>query len=237
MGIDFDHVIAANEHGFYCIPSEFRPRELPSTLLRGEVYEPATLGFLCRHVGKGDIVTGGAFIGDFLPALRRAMAASARIHTFEPAPASHAAARETIRLNGLRNIALAPVAVGAEPGTLPLQVTRRGGAPVAAGVAINPDLPLDDERVIPVEVKTLDSLVPATRKVTILHLDVEGFEEPALRGAARIIGQNRPLVVLEAGKPWKQRLFQAVLQDIAPDAGYRFCGEIERNAIYRAEAG
>ncbi len=237
MAIDFDHVISANEHGFYCVPAEFAGRELPTVLARGEVYEPATLNFLCRHVGKGDIVTGGAFVGDFFPALRRAMAASARIHSFEPTPISHAAALETIRLNGLKNIALAPVAVGDKPGTLPLQVARKSGAHVAAGVAINPDLSLDDDRVIPVEVATLDSLVAKTRKVTVLHLDVEGFEEPALRGAARILTDNAPLVVLEAGKPWKQRLFQAALQEIAPDAGYRFCGEIERNAIYRAERG
>jgi len=186
-------------------------------------------------VGKGDIVTGGAFVGDFFPALRRAMAASACIHSFEPTPISHAAALETIRLNRLKNIALAPVAVGDKPGTLPLQVARKSGAHVAAGVAINPELSLDDDRVIPVEVVTLDSLVPKTRKVTVLHLDVEGFEEPALRGAARILSDNAPLVVLEAGKPWKQRLFQTVLQEIAPKARYNFCGEIERNAIYRAE--
>ncbi len=235
MAIDFEHVISANEYGFYCVPAEYGGRELPKVLARGAVYEPATLSFLCRHVGKGDIVTGGAFVGDFFPALRRAMAPSAKIHSFEPAPLSHAAASETIRLNGLRNVVLSPVAVGEKPDTLPLQLTRKSGAAVAAGVALKPGLGLDDERVVPVEVVTLDSLVASSRKVTLVHLDVEGFEEPALRGAARILTDNAPIVVLEAGKPWKQRRFQAVLDALAPRARYRFCGEIERNAIFRPD--
>ncbi len=235
MSVDFEHAVAANEYGFYCIPTAYLHREMPALLNSGGVYEPDTLKFLRRQLGTGDIATGGAFIGDFFPALSSALAPTARLFSFEPSPLSFDAATETVRLNGLKNIHLSPVAVGAEKGTLPLRIARKDGTIVAAGETLSPDLAMDDSRVIPVEVTTLDTLVPKSRKVSVLHLDVEGFEEQALRGGTRLINDHAPLVMLEAGKPWKWRHFTQVLAEIAPKSGYRFSGEIERNAIFRPD--
>ncbi|MEI9932835.1 MAG: FkbM family methyltransferase [Rhizomicrobium sp.] len=49
------------------------------------------------------------------------------------------------------------------------------------------------------EVRTLavDDIVPADRKVTIIQLDVEGWEEHALKGALGTIRRNLPLLILE----------------------------------------
>ncbi len=44
---------------------------------------------------------------------------------------------------------------------------------------------------------TIDSIVPRTSTVSILHLDLEGFEEFALLGAIETIERCRPLLILE----------------------------------------
>lgn len=230
----FDHSILANEYGFYCVPNEYKHRNIVQLIKSGEVYEPATLNFMRRHIGDGDIITGGAFIGDFFPALHEAMAPDALMHSFEPNPMSFEAAQETIRLNHLEQIQFQPVAVGEKADKLVLQIARASGKKIAAGERIVANMSLDDERGIEVDVVTLDSIVPEGRPVSILHLDVEGFEMPALRGATRILTESAPLVILEVGKPWKLKACLKLLDDLAPDAAYQHMGTIENNAIFRA---
>ena len=236
-GVDFDHMLVSNRHGMYCLPTDFADREIGQLLVRGRVYEPEMLHFLCARAGTGDMVTGGAFIGDFLPALSQAIAPDARIHTFEPHPVSFAAAQVTLRLNRCRNVALHPVAVGERASMLPLQVARAGGeVQIAAGSRIV-EAPRPHEETIDVPVMTIDSLVPARRKVGLLHLDVEGFEAQALAGAQRVIGDDHPLVVLEADRQTIRLSHLEMLQTIAPDAQYRIAGVIEKNTIFVPVAG
>ena len=95
--MDFKHRTFVNEYGFYCVPDEYAKREIPTILAKGKVYEPNTLKLMRRHIGDGDIVTGGAFIGDFFPALSSALRPGARLISFEPNPLSFAAAQATIK--------------------------------------------------------------------------------------------------------------------------------------------
>ncbi|MFZ7090967.1 FkbM family methyltransferase [Primorskyibacter sp. 2E233] len=231
--MDFEHRICVNEYGFYCVPNEYSKREIPQILTRGEVYEPGTLRLMRRRVGSGDIVTGGAFIGDFFPALSAALAPEARLISFEPNPLSFAAAQRTIALNKLTNIELSPVAVGAEAAKLHLQLSRVGGSATAARAKIVETA--DDGETIEVDVVPLDTLVAKGRKVSILHLDVEGHEKEALLGARRVIEENRPMIVLEAERPWQRNMYLEFLGDNFGDQGYRFCGGMERNAFYLAD--
>lgn len=231
-----DHVVAVNEYGFLCLPTEYLHRDIAQTLNAGQVYEAETLRFLRRFVGKGDVITGGAFVGDFLPALAEVTAPKARIYSFEPVPTSFAAAEETIRLNGLRDVKISPVAVGAEPGYGEMLIARPGGKKIAAGERIiTPEDITEKHETLRVPIETLDAMLPKSRKVSLVHLDVEGHETPALYGAARILNDSKPLVVLESGKDWRCRKHERVLNEIAPKAGYRWAGRIEGNAVFRPE--
>lgn len=232
--MDFDHQISVNEYGFYCVPEAYARREIPRILARGAVYEPATLRLLRARARGGDIVTGGAFIGDFLPALSAAMAPGCRVVSFEPNPLSAEAARRTIALNGLENVDLHPVAVGEAPDQLMLQLTREGGSAAAARAKIVTDPEAGET--LPVPVVPLDSLVAPERRVSVLHLDVEGHEKPALNGAQRLLCEARPLVVLEAERPWQRQMYADLLAALAPGAGYRLAGAMERNAFYLPQA-
>ncbi len=228
---EFDHHIAANEYGFYCIPKDYAAREVPTLLRQGKVYEPDTLKFMARHIGTGDIVTGGAFVGDFFPAMCQALQSHAQLHSFEPNPKSYAAAQHTIQLNNLTNAVLSPVAVGETSGILPLQISRGSGSQAMAARAKIVD-DAQGENTIDVTVTTLDDLVPDNRKVSILQLDIEGFELQAILGARRMIANSKPIIILEAARPRIQRLYLRTLRNHFPELNYRAAGVIERNAIF-----
>ncbi|MDF1854923.1 FkbM family methyltransferase [Pseudooceanicola sp.] len=226
----FDHMIASNQYGFYCIPQAYAKRKVPTVLRQGQVYEPDTLALMRRKSGLGDVIAGGGFIGDFFPALSEALAATAVLHSFEPNPLSHEAACHTIGLNRLENVCLHPVAVGESPGTLPLLVSRGANNAMAARAKIVADR-IEGET-IDVPVTTLDNLIGKDRAVSILQLDIEGHELPAVLGAKRIISRNRPMIILEAARRHRQKFYERALNQHFPDIGYRMAGVIERNCIF-----
>lgn len=227
------HLLASNRYGSYCIPTAFRRREVPKLLRAGKVYEEETLSFLRRHVGTGDVITGGAFVGDFFPALHEVLGKTARLHSFEPFPDSFDACAMTMALNNLTKVTLHRCAVGHERGVAPLAVSRgKNDASLAAGMRIMTDgettLNTIDVPIVPI-----DDLVPKSRKVSILHLDVERLEVDALRGASRILAACKPIVVLEGSKPYNVRTYLNTLTELAPEAGYVHAGRLDHNSVYR----
>ena len=74
-------VIAENAHGFYCVPRAAVQRPAARKIINGEVWEPETIDFVVRHCVDRSVVHAGAFFGDFLPAVSRALArASSWVH-------------------------------------------------------------------------------------------------------------------------------------------------------------
>jgi len=226
----FEFVIARNPHGQFCIPKQYMHRPVPKMLVRGEIYEPETQEFLAGLAASGDVVCGGAFVGDFLPRLDRAVQSGGRIHTFEPNPISFAAAQHTITLNGLKNCILHQCGIGSTSGVLNLQVAKPNGKAMAARARIVAEKA--EGLTIEVPIETLDSLVPSDRTVSAIQLDIEGHEEEAIRGACRIIEENSPVIIFEAEKPQQQQLYSELLEALFPAAGYSLDRIMERNSVF-----
>lgn len=227
---EFDAFTCANEYGLYCVPRSFGAREVPKVLSAGDVYEPKTLAFLRRAARGGDIVSGGAFIGDFFPALSEALGKDALLHSFEPNPISFAAALRTIGLNNLKNVMMGQVAVGEKAAMLPLQVSRGAKTAMAARARLVQNA--DADNTIEVPVVTLDQMIPVDREVKVVHLDIEGHEMQAIIGAKALIRRCQPIIVLEAAKSHRRKSYARALEKLCPEAGYQLGGVLERNAIY-----
>ncbi len=223
---------AVNEYGFYCIPWALRKREVSRVLLNGGVNEPRTLHLIRRMVGTGDVISGGAFVGDFLPPIAGALAEGAQVHSFEPNPQAFKAALRTIGLNKLVNVNLHPVAVGAHDAVMPLQVSRRNGKPLG-GMSRLVDSTASG-LTVDVPVRRLDDVVTPDRAVSVIQLDVEGFEWPALLGAQRIVTEHRPVLIAETLSSSDQTVTEDRLADAFPGLGYTLMGTMERNAIFVA---
>jgi FkbM family methyltransferase len=222
--------VAYNKHGAYCVPLSAHHRPAAQKILRGEVWESKTIDYLTAHCGAGDIVHAGTFFGDFLPALSRACAPGAKVWAFEPNPENYRCAGLTIQLNGLANVTLTNAGLGAEHSSLAMVTKDTDGSSLGGLSRIVADgAGADSNNSVAVNIVTVDEVVPVSRTVSIIQLDVEGFEQPALAGALATIKRCRPLILLEAipeGDWLAQNIF---------GLGYQVEGEVHGNAILRCK--
>lgn len=142
---------------------------------------------LCRpDRGAIDI---GANNGKFSLAMSRRAAWCA---AFEPNPDYIARLRRALPKLQLHNCAL-----GAQPGRATLSVPVVNGVAYGGFGRLAPTTVLADHphRRIEVQVRTLDSF--ALENVGLIKIDVEGFEEAVLEGAADTIARDRPILLIE----------------------------------------
>ncbi|MEM1413771.1 MAG: FkbM family methyltransferase [Myxococcota bacterium] len=171
------------------------PRDwLEYRMLRGLPYEPLTLAFLADNAGTGDTVAlAGVNFGLHVAVAARHVGPSGRVIGFEPQPGALLRTRANLELNGLENVELVAAALGEGPmlaamnwapednpatASLAKDVGRAGGLRV-------PVLPLGP---------TLAGL--EVERLRLLLLDVEGYEELALKGLPG--GPLPELIVVEA---------------------------------------
>ena len=222
-----DHLVAANEYGQYCVPRSSQTRPAAAAVLAGNVWEAGVIAFMARNCGAGDIVHAGTYFGDFLPALSRALRPAAQLWAFEPSSENHACARRTVALNGLKNVSLLHAGLGARADTKPLCIASPDGAWGGASHIVKekaPDGTCEDVRIV-----ALDDVVPPQRHVSIVQLDVEGYEQQALKGALGVLRRCLPLLILEnlpRNLKWHERNILAL--------GYREIGTISRNRVLTA---
>lgn len=223
--------VASNCYGSYCVPFSSKHRPAAKAVLCGDVWERTTLAFLCANCGAGDIVHAGTYFGDFLPALSQAVRPDAHIWAFEPSAENFACANITLKLNDIRNVALSRAALGACTGTALLCTGKAGRRRDGGGSRIVPEVPsgFDCEEV---PVVALDEALPHERRISIVQLDVEYYEQHALAGALSTIRRCRPLLVLENLPPDPDWFADNILS-----LGYAEIEMCDRNHVLRAGDG
>ena len=217
--------IAYNRYGGYCVPESSSNRPACKAILAGDIWEPQTIELMREECGNGDIVHAGAFFGDFLPALSQASAPGAKIWAFEPSWENYRCAKITREINCLVNVELAHAALGALRASVRIKTTDVTNGALGGSAMICAD---GSEEV---DVVTIDE-VTAGRNVSIVQLDVEGYEREALEGAVAVIRRCRPLLIVEALKgstlldsDW----FGASILSL----GYRITDRFHGNAVLR----
>lgn len=225
--------IARNATGLFCVPL-FSMRQCNLHILNGRVFEPETINFVRDHAGTGDVVHAGAYFGDFLPGFATGLAPGAKLWAFEPVYESYLCARITVELNRLDQVELFHAGLGEATGDGVVVTHDERGAFLGelAYVASRPangegggeDGGRDDGQAI--RILAIDDVVPVDRQVSILQLDVEGFETPALNGALKTIRRCRPILILEHAppEPW-------IAEHLTP-LGYVMRGGVHANAIF-----
>lgn len=190
--------IVYNENGEYCIPRSSLHRPAVQTLLSGKVWEPDTIEFMIKNCGNGDIIHAGTFFGDFLPALSRNINSDSKVWAFEPVTENYRCADITVRLNGLNNVILENAGLGLKNETLYMRVKDSSGLPCGGGSSIVSSLEkLNSDLLEKVKIVSIDSIIPKSRNISIIQLDVEGYEKLALAGAIETITRCHPIIILE----------------------------------------
>lgn len=133
------------------------------------------------------VVDVGANIGIYTRFFCDLVGPSGQVHAFEPAPDNYSKLNANIA--GRPNAIVNHAAVGAEVGTIKLFVS--------------PDLNVDhrtfdsgDGRAtIDVSLVSLDDYFPVAQRIDFIKIDVQGYELSVLKGAQRILTENRDIAV------------------------------------------
>jgi len=196
-------------------------------VFRGDVHEPRTIDFVVSHCKDGDIVHAGAYFGDFLPALSRACIPGAKIWTFEPNPENYRCALITLDINGLRNVELTNAALGERQDSLVMLTIDAKGSPLGGGSRIlAPGSAASPEATATVPSVAVDEVVPPDRRVSVIQLDVEGYEQQALAGALGTIQRCLPVIVVETlpADDWLSENILRLGYRVAPESEYELNG-------------
>lgn len=155
-------------------------------------HEPELTRALAQHVRfrPGDVVLdGGANLGWYSLMIARWRADTGRVLAFEPDPINFALLEGNLRRNGIRSVTPLQCAAGAESAVLKLHRCSRRDANCGGHTLLPPERP--GGAAIDVRVVTLDAACAEQKcdqaPVRLLKLDIEGWELPALRGAAGVL--------------------------------------------------
>jgi FkbM family methyltransferase len=190
-------IIAENVHGFYCVPKATAQLPSAQTVIKGQVWEPDTVDCIVRHCAGRSVVHAGAFFGDFLPAVSKALVSPAVLYVAEPNPENYAATEWTVRINRLRNVKLFAGALGRAAATVDIIVKSEQGESLGGWSRVREQtMQIAPERLVQAQVQSIDHLCGES-EIGVIHLDVEGYETEALAGASEVIRRCRPMIIVE----------------------------------------
>ena len=166
-------------------------------ILRGR-YEQDEIRFVERTLKPGDsAIDIGGHIGFFTMQMAAMVGSAGRVYAFEPFDAVADLLERSIAENSFRDrILFQRAAVGAAAGTasltFPVETLNSGGAYLLR----DGTSPLAGNQTRDVPMVALDAL-EFRRPVRFIKMDVEGAEPQVLRGAARILAEDRPVMLSE----------------------------------------
>ena len=171
--------------------------------------------FVVDRVRPGDtVVDGGANVGVITAALARRVGPDGTVVAVEAAPGTRQLLQRNVALNGFRNVTVIDAALTDHEGSVEFADEPEGSG--TAGIQV---FPRGAARSI--RATTLDTELGDT-PVRLVKLDIEGAEALALRGADRLLSNQRPQLVLEVEPDHLERFGTSLgqLRELLLDYGY-----------------
>jgi FkbM family methyltransferase len=162
-------------------------------------FEPNEFAFLDRVLKPGmTFADVGANDGYYTLFAAQRVGAAGRVLAFEPSSRERANLERNIGRNGLGNVTIVPLALGAACGTAELQLAQSAhSGHNTLGRFANDGVKA--ESVERVELRTLDTVARelALDRLDVIKIDVEGAEASVIAGAGGVLKAMQPLIVLE----------------------------------------
>ena len=150
----------------------------------------AERGLLRKIAFQGAVVADvGANIGIYSQFLSRCVRPTGLVHSFEPSPDNFK--RLSAATHDLSNVRLTQAAVGERSGESKLYVSDKLNVDHRAYKANG-----DSRRAVPTDMVALDDYFKPGQRVDLIKMDIQGYELHALRGAQRVLQENRDINLL-----------------------------------------
>jgi FkbM family methyltransferase len=184
-----------NQYKIYDVPEVGRyyidsnPAPVKQSLRRGYPWEPHVRDAFKRYVKPGSTVLDiGAHIGSHTVTLARLVGPRGKVYAFEPQRKIFRELYHNLALNRSRNAVPLRFAVSDKPMILEMNPIKGADGHTTVGKG--------GDRV---EARTIDSF--GFTNVSVIKIDVEGYELPVLRGAAKTIRGSLPVIIIELRHP------------------------------------
>src|SRR5262245_34673901 len=145
------------------------------------------------YKGEGTFIDIGANTGQVSLVLSRH---AKEIHAFEPWEPVLKRFRRMVEINGIKNIAIHAYGLGNENSKKPFFKPAEKNLGTGSFVdGFKPENSFDGE----LEIQKGDDAFVKERiaAVSIIKMDIEGYEKPALEGLGQVLAKHRPIVVFE----------------------------------------
>ncbi|MCW2795336.1 FkbM family methyltransferase [Nocardioides sp.] len=183
------------DHAVFFVPDYAAHKPVAKKVLRKRRVTPPLHDLVAEVMAlrSGSMVHAGAFFGDMLPSFSRKT--DGLVYAFEPVVENYLLARAVMEANDLDNVVLLNAGLGDHAGNAWIETRKVAGGPHRGGMAriVDPDLLGNESH--PVPMLTVDQL--GIEDLSLIQLDVEGFELSVLRGAMDAIAVHRPVIVVE----------------------------------------
>lgn len=125
-----------------------------------------------------------------------------QVHAFDPYPPVNNRFKDMIALNGFQNIVLHEVGLGDKEALLPFFMplaTNEGGGTFRKTIQEKEKL----EEYSKLKIVVGDAYLKSQNlpKISLIKMDIEGYEEMGLRGLRATLAKDRPLIVVEISTP------------------------------------
>jgi FkbM family methyltransferase len=224
--------VSYNKYGGYCVPESSRHRPVAQKILSKDVHEPKTIEYIASNCGTGDIVHAGTYFGDFLPALSKSCSQSSKVWAFEPNSENYRCAKITLEINNIANVVLTNAGLGAKQEKLLMKTADENGRALGGKSQIIDKQSGELNRLETIQMVTVDDTVGSDRAISIIQLDVEGYEKEALTGALKTIQRCLPIIIIEVRSkstlPGSDWFYENIL-----NLGYRKINDIHCNSVYK----
>jgi len=179
---------------FLCNPRSHIDRQI----IKQGVFSGAVFKTLISHISeKSTIVDIGANVGTISVATSL-LYPDVDIHAFEPNPYALKRLRYNQSLNNISNLIIHEKALGSKPEFLAFHHYDDHSGDIGLSSFITPTQSMHNADIKPVEIITLDScLNEFIKPVSIIKIDVQGFELEVLEGSEQLITKYRPVIILE----------------------------------------
>jgi FkbM family methyltransferase len=186
-------------------------------------WELSSLKAWIRFVEKGKIaIDVGAYIGVYSVFAGKL---GAQVYAFEPNPFIYKDMDTNLEINNLRkDVKLYKFGIS---NTNAIRYLNFDHGPFSSGTNLTMS---QENEARPVEVKSLDEVVPLLNPITVIKIDTEGSELDVLRGSVKIIERWKPTFIIESLSPTHREEIYSYLKNF----GYT-CEKLENTHNFSYE--